>query len=97
MIRLAKKDFRRWLAKNQRVIVGDPDNPGLCPMCRYLKSRGAKRVFIDIGYRRVDGQMHEHCKWQRDFQKEAMRVQRLLKVVGLRGREALAILDDVTQ
>lgn len=97
MIRLTKKGFRAWLVKNQRVIVGLPEEPDNCPICRYLKSEGAKKVLIQIGYRLIDGESHTHCKWQRRFQRKSMQLQRELDVVGLRGREALGILDEVTQ
>lgn len=96
MIRLAKKEFRHWLMKNRKVLVGEPNEKAKCPFCLYLKWRGAKKVCVPtVGYRIVDGQIHEHNKWQRDFQRLAMRKQRELDVIGLRGGEAIDILDSV--
>ena len=96
MIRLAKKDFRFWLNRNGGKIVGDPTNRTSCPFCRFLKASGAKKVNISISSRVVDGRSHQHSKWQRDFQHHAIRLQRELAVVGLRGCEALDALDEVT-
>lgn len=93
MIRLTRKDFRRWLFRNRRVVVGIAENPRKCPFCRYLKWKGARFVNIQVSHRWVDGHRNQHTKWQREFQREAMRKERELDVTGLRGREALAILD----
>lgn len=93
MIRLTRKDFRRWLWRHRRVIVGRPAEARQCPICRYLKSCGAKFVRIGIVSRTVDGQRHHHSKWQRDFQYKAIALERKLDVTGLRGQEALDILD----
>lgn len=95
MIRFYKRDFRAWLVEKQRVMVGLPSEIKKCPVCNFLRSRGAKTVEVQITHRRVDGQRHEHNKWQRDFQKKAMKLQRDLDVIGLRGRECLAILDEL--
>ena len=97
MIRLVQADFRRWLRRNGGKIVGDPNEPSDCPFCRFLKSQGAKKVWIDIPQRRVDGEIHTHSKWQRDFQHNAIRLKRELVVADLRGREALIALDEATQ
>lgn len=93
VIRLTKKGFRFWLFDNRRVIVGIADKPNACPFCCYLKSRGAKRVRIMIAHRTVDGLVHQHNEWQRAFQHAAIDMERELDVRGLRGREALAVLD----
>ena len=95
MIRLTRAGFRRWLAKNRGKIVGFPESHHYCPMCKYLRSEGAKNVYLDIKWRRADGDTYTHSKWQRDFQRLAMRRQRELDGVGLRGREALQVLDEV--
>ena len=96
MIRLTKRGFRLWLVRNRKVLVGQSDNNSNCPFCRYLKSLGARRVYIPVvGYRIVDGRMHDHNKWQRDFQNAAIRMEQELDVVGLRGREALQVLDEL--
>lgn len=96
MIRLTKQGFRHWLIKNRKVIVGRPEEPKDCPFCRFLKSQGAKRVNIQIGHRIVDGGIHSHSAWQRNFQKKAIRRQKELDVIGLRGGEALYVLNSVT-
>ena len=96
MIRLAKKDFRTWLNRNGGKIVGDPTNRTSCPFCRFLKASGAKKVVVLIANRVVDGQSHQHSKWQRAFQCRAIRMQKELNVFGLRGREALKAMDEVT-
>ena len=93
MIRLTKAGFRRWLEANLGAIVGVTEAPDNCPFCRYLKSCGAKRAAIQVSYRVVDGKRHKHSKWQRDFQHQAMYMERELDVIGLRGREALGVLD----
>ena len=96
MIRLTRVDFRRWLVRNRKVIVGLPDDLEDCPMCRYLKSRGAKKIWMTFGYRVVDGRSHNNgVKWQREFQRQAVRLERELDVIGLRGQEALDVLDSV--
>lgn len=96
MIRLTKTGFRQWLVKNKKVIVGKPDKPMDCPFCRFLKSKGAKEVRVpDIRYRVVDGQIHEHNLWQRVFQIKAINMETELGVIGLRGREALQVLDEL--
>ena len=93
MIRLSKKDFRRWLVKRKRVIVGVAESPCGCAFHGYLKWRGARSIRIQIKNRLVDGKFHRHNQWQRDFQIEAMKLEGELDVIGLRGREALAVLD----
>lgn len=96
MIKLYKRDFRAWLVEKQPVMVGLASDNRKCPICNFLRSRGAKKVEVQISYRRVDGHRHEHNKWQRDFQRQAMKLQRDLDVIGLRGRECLTILDELT-
>ncbi len=93
MIRLVRKDFRRWLLKNKRILVGEPDDVKKCPFCKYLKSKGATTVTTRVHHRIVDGSIHGHSKWQREFQTHAMKLQKDLDVIGLRGREALQVLD----
>ena len=96
MIRLTKTGFRNWLVKNRRVLVGRPNEPSDCPFCQYLKSEGAKYVRVPrIGFRVVDGENHAHNKWQREFQKDAFLMERQLDVIGLRGQEALQVLDEL--
>lgn len=96
MIRLTKTGFRQWLIKNRRVLVGRPSEIVNCPFCKYLKSKGAERVRIpDVRYRIMDGRKQANNKWQRDFQRQAMDMERRLDVIGLRGGEAIDILDSV--
>ncbi len=97
MIRIAQKDFRIWLRRNGGKIVGDPTDINTCPLCRFLKSRGAKKVRMSFYARFVDGRSHNNTVWARKFQQRAIEVQRSLEVTGLRGREALTALNDVTQ
>jgi len=96
MIRLVQADFRRWLRRNDGKIVGDPTEVTSCPLCRYLKSHGAKKVRMTIAARYVDNNTHMNSAWARSFQHRAIALQRQLRVEGLRGREALEALIDVT-
>lgn len=93
MIRLTKKDFRSWLEKNRSKIVGNAESPDNCPICRFMKSQGAKTVEVQISYRRIDGRNYAHSLWQRNFQRQAISQQRELRVSCLRGLEALEALD----
>ena len=95
MIRLVKQDFRAWLLKNRKVLVGRPEDFKHCPFCNFLKSKGAKKVSIHISHRIVDGKAHVHSQWQKDFQINAIKQQRSLDVIGLRGSEALQVLDEL--
>ena len=95
MIRLDKVGFRRWLSKNEGKIVGPIESRSSCPMCRYLKSEGAKKVLMSINYRYVDGKIYDHRGWQRTFQIKAMSFQNVNGFNALRGGEAIDILDSV--
>lgn len=95
MIRLTRAGFRRWLKKNEGKIVGPAESYTRCPMCKYLKSKGAVRVKMDIRQRRVDGQVYYHRGWQRRFQTKAMYYQDAYGFESLRGSEAIDILDSV--
>ena len=97
MIRLVKKDFRQWLRFNARTIVGDPTENSTCPLCRFLKSRGAKKVLMKFSARIVDGKLHDNSRWAVKFQKGAVELQRSLDVEGLRGREALQVIDSINE
>lgn len=95
MIRLSKANFRRWLVENDGKIVGDPTETNTCPLCRFLKSYGAKKVNMNFSVRIVDGKSHQNIGWTRKFQRDAISLQHSFKVEGLRGREALRVLDSV--
>ena len=92
MIRLAKADFRRWLRRNRFRDVGEPSDMKDCPLCRYLKSRGAKQVLISVAWRQVDGKHHTHNSWQREFQNNAMTLAKAFHVPELQGIQALLAL-----
>lgn len=96
MIRLTKTGFRQWLVMNRKVFVGQPNKMRSCPFCRYLKSRGLEKVsFPTVSCRIVGGKSILNNKWQRDFQRAAIDMERRLDVIGLRGREALQVLDEL--
>lgn len=95
MIPLSRKAFRKFLEINARKNVGDPSDTHSCPFCHFLKSKGAKRVRINILWRAVDGERYEHRGWQREFQRAAMNLREELDVEELRGREALSVLDSL--
>ena len=95
MIRLTRAGFRRWLKKNEGKIVGPAESFSQCPMCKYLKSRGAEKVWMDICSRRIDGKIHKNRGWQRRFQSQAMIFQNANGFTALRGAEAIDILDQV--
>lgn len=96
MIRLVQREFRIWLRQRQRFVVGDPNSPTNCPLCQFLKQKGAKTVRMGFSTRTVNGVPQGNSPWQRNFQKRAIRLQTALNVTGLRGGEALEALDDVT-
>lgn len=95
MIRIHQRDFRTWLQKNQGKIVGDASDVRGCPLCKFLKSKGAKHTNMQITCRTIDGERHDNSRWLREFQSNAMRLQKDLEVDGLRGHEALAALDPI--
>jgi len=96
MIRLTKTGFRQWLVKNRKVIVGRSGDIRDCPFCKYLRSRGVKKVsFPTVSCRIVGGKVLPNNKWQKAFQRQAMDMERRLDVHGLRGLEALQVLDEL--
>ena len=71
-VKFTKKGFESWLSeKSDRSLVGNPESPTDCPLCRFLRDQGAEDINMSISDKNIDGRFSENPLWAINFQRRA--------------------------